>query len=151
MKKHLVLFMFLLFSGSIAFGQLTPQKVALTAHTGMGGIGVSYNLDESLRLNGNLGLSFGKDVTNISLGAGIWKYHDITGDLDGYVGGGFGFNSTSYNGSSTNSFGLNGVYGAEYWIAPSFSANVHAIVYLDLSPNFGLKFATEAGASWWFK
>ncbi len=153
MKKYFGLFVIGLLISSTGYGQLTPGKMALatTLSASSSGIGASYTLDQHVRINAGLDLSFQKNYTVFGIVGSLWFYRNIVSDLSGYWGGGFGFTSTSYNSTSSNSFYLNAVYGAEYWLSPMFSVNINAGADVNLSPDFGLAFVSAAGVSWWFK
>jgi len=148
-KKYIWLLIVGLLISATSYGQLTQGKMALT--TNGSGIGASYALANNMRLNAGVDLSFQENYTRFGVNGGLWLYRDITTDLAGYFGGGFGFTSMSYTNSSTNSFHLNAVYGAEYWLSPMFSVNLDLGADIQLSPDFGISFMTEGGLSWWFK
>lgn len=129
-----------------ADAQLSTGKLGVT--TNLSGVSASYMLSSNMRVNGGLSLAFGDDYSNFGLSGSVWLYQPSQGNLSGYLGGGFGFTNTSSGNFSSSNFGLHGVYGAEYFFASSFSANVHLQANFDFDP-FYMSFGTGMGLSWW--
>jgi|GEM_PF-2086465 len=131
-----------------ADAQLSTGKIGVT--TNLSGISASYMLSSNMRVNGGLSLGFGEDYSQFGISGSVWMYQPTASNLSGYYGGGFNFTNTSNFGFSSSSFGLHGVYGAEYFLSSSFSANVHLVTNLGFDP-FRMSFGTGLGMTWWIK
>ena len=84
----------------------------------------SYGQSENFRLNIGLGFeSEQRDSTTstYSVNIGGWFYKPAVENVSMFLGGSVEFGGVSKKSSSATSFGLHGVLGAEYWLAPHFS------------------------------
>ncbi|MCF7803368.1 MAG: hypothetical protein K9N46_11830 [Candidatus Marinimicrobia bacterium] len=127
-----------------------PNEGQLGLTTNGSGVSASYMLSNNLRVNAGLNLGFGDDYTMFGINGGAWLYQPAQANLATYLGGGFNFTSTSSGPFDSSNLTLNAVYGAEYFIASSFSANVHLRTDLDFDP-FRIGFGTGMGLTWWIQ
>jgi hypothetical protein len=139
-KKLLLLVIFIVVLGSTAFaegaargGQFGIQTAVILSATGISpgpgaALGAKYMISDNMALRAALGIvnisSGGGSTTAYDLGVGFEYHFGGKGGVSPYVGAQVGYSGGSFSGGGTapTDFGLNGVFGAEYFFSSNFSA-----------------------------
>jgi hypothetical protein len=136
MKKLLVVLFIVAAVGSTAFAEGAPKagEVGIQSAviiTGVGAsvvaVGAKFLVTDAIGLRAAMGIlntsAGGTSTTAYDLGAGFEYHFAGKGGVSPYVGAEVGYSGESLStGAATPSeFGLNGVFGAEYFFSPNFS------------------------------
>ena len=126
-----------------AFAQGAPRKGAFGMQTGViitsvgsttGALGAKYMVTDAIGLRAALGIlnqsSGGPSTTFFDLGAGFEYHFPGKGGVSPYVGAQLGYSGVSVSGGGTtpSDFGLNAVFGAEFFLSSNFSWGGEALV-----------------------
>ena len=163
MKKMLYLIVALLLISSLSMAQLTQGKMAITTDIGPGGaIGGAYALSENMRLDAGINFnSFspaggGNSTTTFGIGAGLKLYNPVMENISMFYGGGVMFGSSSTSGTSSSTFGVSVIAGAEYWFSSRFAWGGYCSLGFSSSGSSGAtssNFGTQGvgtSLTWWF-
>lgn len=161
MKNRLVFVVVLLFSFAYpTASQLKKGSLGLTTSIlESPNLGMAYAASENMRLAVFLGFSSSKDsigrTSTFHVGTSLWRYMSASDGLATFAGGSIGVDTRSTPDVTSSSLGITGLYGAEYWFSPQFSAHgllqLHFVTGKDAGASISTFFTSaQTGVTWYF-
>jgi hypothetical protein len=136
MKKLVLVILAVVLVSSSAFAEGGPKAGQLglqtsvtftTAIAGLdaGDLGAKFMITDALAVRAGLGLKSvsagGVSTTLFDLGAGFEYHFGGKGGVSPYAGAEISYSTAASGGTSQSEFGLNGVFGGEYFFSSNFS------------------------------